>query len=342
MRWLVLLAGSAALSGLATGVVRRYALERRLLDHPNERSSHERPTPRGGGLALAGVVLGGVALAGMLGWVPAAVSVAVTGGGLVVAGIGLVDDHRPQPVGLRAALHLLAAVWAVAWLGGLPDLRIGLHSVHLGWSGSVVAVLGIAWAINLYNFMDGIDGLAAGQAVVAAGLGGAFLLAEGPDGLALVALLACGASLGFLPWNWPPARIFMGDVGSGLLGFVFGSLALASERAGSLPLIGWILLLGTFVFDASVTLARRMLSGARWYEAHRTHGYQRAVQSGWSHRRVTGVLLILATVLGGLAWLAWRRPAWSLAAMMLAVVLLGAGYLALERRRPMAPRPEPM
>ncbi len=337
MKWLLLTTLSIILSGLVTGVVRRYAVKQRLLDRPNERSSHDRPTPRGGGLALAAIVLGGVVVAGLLGWVPPRVGIAVVGGGLIVAIIGLVDDHRPQPAGLRAALHLIAASWAVFWLGGLPELRLGLHTVHLGRLGAVLGVLGVAWAVNFYNFMDGIDGLAAGQAVITAGLGGAFLLADGQEGLAVIAVLTFGASLGFLPWNWPVARIFMGDVGSGLLGFVFASVALASERAGSFPLIGWVLLLGAFVYDASVTLARRMLAGERWYEAHRTHAYQRAIQSGWTHQQVTSVLLVLAAVLGAIGWLAWRWPGRMAEAVILAVVILTAGYLGLERRRPMAP-----
>ncbi len=333
----LVIAGLAAILGVVlTGMVRRYAIARALVDHPNARSSHSRPTPRGGGLAVAAIILGGTAALTLAGWTDAATGIAVGGGGLAVAIVGWLDDHGSLSPLVRAGVHLLAASWAVAWLGGLTLLRVGPEAIALGPAGTLLGVVALAWAVNLYNFMDGIDGLAAGQAVVVAALGGSCLLRDGATGLGLIAALTLGASAGFLAWNWSPARIFMGDVGSGLLGFVFGALALGSEHRGSLPALGWLLLLGTFVLDATLTLLRRMLAGERWFEAHRTHAYQRAVQSGWSHRRVTSVMLLLTAGLALPAWGLWRGVLGPGAALGAGGLLLLVAYLAVERRRPMA------
>jgi Fuc2NAc and GlcNAc transferase len=198
-----------------------------------------------------------------------------------------------------------------------------------------MAALAIAWCANLYNFMDGIDGLAATEAVVVGGAGGLLLLRAGAPDLALIALLSAAASTGFLVWNWPPAQIFMGDAGSGLLGFLFGALAVVSVKRGVLSPSVWLLLLGVFLFDATATLVRRFLAGERWYSAHRLHAYQRAVQSGLSHRTVTGSVLALNCALASLAVLVALHPEWTLASLAVATALLLGSYLTVEHRRPM-------
>lgn len=282
----VLLVAGVAAAGL-TGLSRSYALRRALLDIPNERSSHSVPTPRGGGLAIVVTLAVGMAILGMAGVVPARLVWAMLVGGTLVAGVGWLDDHRHVPPRWRALVHMVAAVWAVYCLGGLSQFRLGGETWHLGWLGSVLAVVAIVWLINLYNFMDGIDALA-GLEAVTAGLGAAVLLWwAGNPGLAAVAALVAASCGGFLWWNWPPARIFMGDVGSGLLGYWFAVLALAGEKSGDLPGVAWLILLAVFVLDATFTLIARVLRGERWYTAHRSHAYQRGVQLGCSHRRVS-------------------------------------------------------
>lgn len=319
--------------GLA-GLVRRYALARALLDIPNERSSHSAPTPRGGGLAIVVVVLVGLVALALAGWVGPRVAAALTGGGGMVAAVGWLDDRRGVSAAGRLTVHAAAAAWTVAWLRGLPDLTVGAGSVHLGPAGSLLAVLAIAWATNLYNFMDGIDGLAAAEAVIV-GLVATLLLSTREPSLALVAILVLAAAAGFLFWNWPPARLFMGDVGSGFLGFLFGALAVASENARALPALLWLVLLGPFFVDATLTLLRRMVRGERWLTAHRSHAYQRAVQAGWSHGRVTGVVIGLSAVLGVLGSFAARDPALLGAVLAAACGILGALYVVIERWRPM-------
>ncbi|HEU0080065.1 MAG TPA: hypothetical protein VFQ76_20630, partial [Longimicrobiaceae bacterium] len=204
-----------------------------------------------------------------------------------------------------------------------------------GVGGALLAVVALVWLTNLYNFLDGIDGIAGGEAVAVGGVGGALLWAAGERGLAAVALVAAAAGAGFLVWNWQPARIFMGDVGSGFLGFLFGALAVASERVEGPPALVWILLLGVFVVDATLTLLRRAGRGERLHEAHRRHAYQRAVQSGLSHARVAGAVLAIDALLAALGAAAWLRPAWALPGFAAGAAVLLLAYAGVERRRPM-------
>ena len=308
-----------------TGTVHTYALRRSLLDIPNDRSSHSVPTPRGGGVAIAVTLAVGMAVLGLIGLVPAKLVWALLGGGILVAGIGWWDDHRHVPPRWRAAVHVLAALWAVYCLGGLAGITLGGTVWHLGWLGSLLAVIAIVWLINLYNFMDGIDGLA-GLEAVTTGLGAAALAWwGGAPGLAAAAALVAASCGGFLWWNWPPAKIFMGDVGSGLLGYCFAVLALAGEKSGAVPGVVWLILLAVFAFDATFTLISRVLRGEQWYTAHRSHAYQRGVQLGYSHRRVTATVGGINTFI--LLPLAAAAVAYPVAQPWIAVVLLLAAWM---------------
>ena len=330
---LVVMAGGA--TWILTGAVRRYALAKSMLDVPNDRSSHAMPTARGGGLAIAVMTLGGIAILGAMAWISSSVAVALFGGGVVVAVTGWIDDRVGVAAGVRGLVHLGAAGWAVYWLSGLQTLQIGWMEVPLGFAGSLLAVLGIVWAINSYNFMDGIDGLAAVEGVSVGLFGGLLLLAGGEAGLAAVAFVVAAASGGFLPWNWAPAKIFMGDAGSGLLGFLFGTLAVASEKADAVPVLVWVLLLAVFVFDSTVTLARRVYRRERWYEAHKSHAYQRAVQAGRSHASTTVAVIGINVAFGIVSWITLRAPALLLPTLMIGVAALTWLYLHVEQSLPM-------
>ena len=330
----VFIVAAGIVSWLLASRVRLYALDR-LLDIPNERSSHSSPTPRGGGLAIAVTALGGIVIAAIFGWIDWDLAIALSGGGAMIATVGWVDDHRDLPALTRFAVQFISAGWAMFWIGGLPSLSVGFASVNLGLIGTVLGVIGIVWAINLYNFVDGIDGLAAGEAISTGVIGGMILVAMGHVGLAMVSFVIAAASAGFLPLNWAPAKLFMGDVGSGMLGYLFAVLAIASENVGAVPLLIWVLLLGAFVFDATVTLCRRIAHGERWYHAHHSHAYQRMVQAGRSHAQVSTTILIINLALAVLAIVAWLRPTFFLIAIGAGAVLLSVIYLSVERIKPM-------
>jgi Fuc2NAc and GlcNAc transferase len=323
---IVLVSAAFPLAVLFTGAVRRYAMRAGVLDVPNERSLHTKITPRGGGLSIAVLFLLGVAALVLAGEIPARLGVALFGGGLLVAGVGWWDDRKPLPASVRFTVHVLAAAWSLWWLGGFTSLSLGRWTLALGPAGWVIGLFGIVWATNLYNFMDGTDGLASSEAVTVGLAAGLLELGAGAWELAVLCWLLAAASAGFLVWNWPPAKVFMGDAGSGFLGFTFATLAVASDGQGALPLLGWALLLGVFLADATITLLRRMSEGEPWHKAHRTHAYQLAVQAGWSHGQVTLVVLGLNVVLALLAGAAWRWPE----LLPVTVTLGGAGLLMLH------------
>jgi Fuc2NAc and GlcNAc transferase len=234
--------------------------------------------------------------------------------------VGFLDDHFPIPARVRLLVHFAAAGWALWKLNGMGPLHLGWIIWNWGWVGQLVALVGLVWMINLYNFMDGIDGIAGVEAVCASGLGGLLLAWSGLGGLAECALVLAAASAGFLVWNWPPARIFMGDVGSGFLGFVFGVLAIASAKERPWMLWPWLILLSIFIVDSIVTLLRRLLTGARWYQAHCSHAYQHAARRWGSHSKVT--LTIAAVNVAWLFPLAYGACVWPAAAPLFAVVAL--------------------
>lgn len=332
---LLLVAISGVLSLALTGRVRAYALHRDLLDHPNDRSSHTIPTPRGGGAA----VIVSATLVMALGAVFDLINVrhvSIFGAGMLVLGlVGWADDARNLKPAFRLAVHVAVAAGTVYMLGGLPLLRLGNASIAVGVLGFAIATLAIVWSINLFNFMDGIDGLAGSQAVLIFATIAVLLFIRGDNSLAAVAAILAASSGGFLVWNWPPAKIFLGDVGSGPIGYMIAALALASENHQSVPLTAFAIIYGVFICDASVTLIRRFLRGRRITEAHRDHAYQRLTRAWGSHRPVTkwtaGVTLVLALI----AAVSTMNEAWLGPALLITVLLLAILLFAVERRAPM-------
>jgi len=324
-----------------TRLVWRGALAFRLLDIPNERSSHERPTPRGGGLAVALVGSAVTLGAWLLGALAPHAALALIGGGLLVAAVGILDDWRGLRWRYRFVAQVIAAGWALVWLGGFPAVDLGITRLDLGPLGSGIALLGIVWGTNFFNFMDGIDGIAASEAIAVGGVGGLLLLAAGHPGLAAVAFGVAGGAAGFLRHNWMPARIFLGDVGSTWLGFTLCTLAVASANAGAVPMIVWGILLGAFVFDGTVTLARRVRNGHPVHAPHRQHAFCRATRWGWSHARVTRAVMALNVILAALAVAAWARPVLLLPGAAIGIVILTGAYRWVERRLPMEEEWEP-
>ncbi len=333
-------AGAFVTCAILTGLMRRLAVSHGVLDVPNERSAHVTPTPRGGGVAI---VIAASAAFALLAWravVPVDLMLALLGGGVAVALVGFFDDRLQLAPAVRIVVHLAAALWALACLGGLPPLRIAGHLVEFGWFGYALGAIGIVWTLNLFNFMDGIDGIAASEAVFISWSGAALALVSGIAAVPAAGFTFGAACCGFLWWNWPPAKIFMGDVGSGYLGFVIAVLAVAAARANAIALFVWLVLGGVFFVDATVTFVRRLVRGERVYQAHRSHAYQWLARRWGSHRRVTiATLAVNLLWLLPLAWLAATQPnraaIWSAIALApLVVVALFAGSGRRESRTP--------
>lgn len=315
-----------ATSALLTGVVRHFAMASGMVDIPNSRSSHTRTTARGGGLSVAVATTAGMIALAVTGVVAEDLALAIAAGGGAVALIGFLDDRYAVRPAIRFIVHACAASWAVIWLGGLPPLLVGDHLITLGVAGYVIAVLGIMWVLNLFNFMDGIDGIAATEAVfITCGGALAGLFGAGANEVTAGALVLALASGGFLCWNWPPAKVFLGDVGSGYLGYVIAVCALAAGRSNPVALWVWLILGGAFFVDATVTLVRRLLRGERVYEAHRSHAYQWLARRWRSHAKVT-VALLVVNLLWLLPWalLAAALPRYASTAVLAALVPLAA------------------
>lgn len=282
-----------------TGRLYHYALHRELLDIPNARSSHSTPTPRGGGLSIVVVTLLSALIGAVLYPDQSGLVCLLAFTGLSYAALGWLDDHFDLPSLVRFVIQLLFAFIAIGWLATTEGMA-------LPWNVPAyllipVAVLWVVWMANLYNFMDGIDGIAAIEALVLSATSAAWFGAIGADGMMLIVLAVAGSSLGFLCWNWSPARIFMGDAGSVALGALFAMIALIGSSHYAIPMTAFFILYAVFLVDATLTLVKRMLRGEKWWQAHRSHYYQRAVQSGWSHGQVSGAVLIINIVLAGLA-----------------------------------------
>ena len=315
-------AGVAA-AALLTGLVRVLLRRHDVMDRPNERSSHEAAVPRGGGIAVVGVLLaawlalwlwGACDTCGTLFWVALA-------GALGLAAVSWLDDLRG---GLPAGPRLFAQIAAVgAGIVALPGDGLVFQGALPAVVDHALAAAAWLWFVNLFNFMDGIDGLSGAEG---AGLGlGAFLLAllgAVPAGLGPLGLVLAGVSLGFLLWNWNPARIFLGDVGSVPLGYLAGWLMLALAAAGAWQAA--LLLPAYYVADATVTLAVRLLRGRPIWEAHREHFYQRVVAAGWSHARAVRLIAGHNLLLIGLAVASQQGAAAAGAALAAGAILVAA------------------
>ena len=297
-----------------TWLARRYAISRQLLDEPGDRRSHSTPTPRGGGIAIVAAMLLAIGYLAFRDPAMASALNAIAGGLGLVAGIGWIDDHRPLPPLLRLVVQALAALllgWAISALGG-------------GRFAASASVLTAMVLVNVWNFMDGIDGLAASQAVLVA-LAYGFLAQSGPP--AWLALALAAACMGFLPFNVPRARIFLGDVGSGALGYL---LAVLVAWTVFLPHGGWraasmLLPLAAFLVDASLTLLTRMLKRQRWWLPHTEHAYQH-----WARRRRGHGMVTLAYAGWTAVMILFMLAAGSrgLAFNMLTLVVAGLGGIA--------------
>ena len=349
--WLAI-AGALAVSAGITAIAIRYARHRRLLDHPGARRSHSVPTPRGGGIGIVVAVLAFACVPDIVRGpaAPRAMAIALAVAVAIVAAVGWIDDHRGLPARTRFAAHCIAALAFLApivWSLLAFALEIGQAaslSVAVIWLAMIAVAVAIVWSINLHNFMDGIDGLLAAQSIFVFAAIAALMAMRDADPRALEVAIFGAAVLGFLPFNFPRARIFMGDVGSGVLGLLVAVAVLRLFGDRTIAYATGLMLCSAFVVDATATLVSRVVRGRRWYSAHREHLYQWLVRSGFSHAGVVTLYMgwNLLVVVPVVAWINRAPPTMDLdnpplqrtgIAEAAAVYLLGIGVWILGKRR---------
>jgi UDP-N-acetylmuramyl pentapeptide phosphotransferase/UDP-N-acetylglucosamine-1-phosphate transferase len=323
--------------GLLAAVLTRWLIHPdapiRLLDQPNERSLHTSPTPRTGGIAICVTLFAAwlvLALTTHLQFFP----INILLGAVIIAAIAMLDDRHNLSAGLRLLVQISAAL--VMIYGGffiqgevVPGIIFAANTAAM----TAMTVLLTLWLINLYNFMDGMDGFAGGMAVIGFGTLSVLGWAQGDILFAGSALTVCAAAAGFLWFNFPPARIFMGDSGSTTLGFLVAAFAIWGSRRGITPVWLSLVIFSPFVVDATVTLLKRALRGEPVWRAHRSHYYQRLVQLGWGHRRTVTVEY---AVMLGCAGLAWQMKSANTRTQWVMLCVLAGGYIlaamAIHRR----------
>lgn len=294
-------------SAILTGLFRLVAQRVRLIDVPVSRSAHSKPVPVGGGISIVALILLVIAYCYWTGQIPANEFAALMAG-LVIACIGIVDDMKQLNVRWRIPAQFLASSYVVYCLGDVPAIDFGLFNFPESMLLNVLAIFALVWLLNLFNFMDGIDGIAATE-LIAVNVVSLIIVINSDAVLTLLSASFAAAAAGFLLWNWAPAKIFMGDVGSSFIGFTLGVMALLSLFHGSMTVWTWVLLLGVFIVDATLTLFVRFRRRQRWYEGHASHAYQNAARHYKSHAKVTiAILLINLFWLGPLAWLSMQYP----------------------------------
>lgn len=319
------------LSWLATGWLRGF-LSRHALDIPNERSAHMQPIPRGGGIAIWFSCSLGLILLALWEKISPSTLLALLGAGSLATLSGFLDDRAAQGIKAETRLlfHLCAVLWGVSLIGGIETIRIGDFIWHWGFAEHILLAMVMIWIINLTNFMDGLNGLAASESLFVVSAAGVLAWLSGDETTFLLCLLLAFATAGFLPWNAGRAKIFLGDAGAYFLGMMIALLALISARNGSVSPWCWMILFAVFLADSGTALLRRMAdSPTAWKEPHRTHACQHLSRYWQSHARVclaAGAINIF--LLTPIALLAWMHERW--AAALAALTLAGMTLLAIR------------
>jgi UDP-N-acetylmuramyl pentapeptide phosphotransferase/UDP-N-acetylglucosamine-1-phosphate transferase len=280
-----IIAAIGFLSYSLTYLIRNFALRKNLIDIPNERSLHDIPTPKGGGIAITLSWYIGISVLFFSGIIERDLYFALLSG-ILIAVVSLIDDVRGLKPIFRLIVHFMTAILAFYFLKGLRPLVMPELNINYNFIIYPLAIIGMVWFINLFNFMDGVDGFASVEVVTIA----AVLFVMSWNIITLV-LIMCVA--GFLCWNWPKAKIFMGDVGSTQLGFILIVLGIYFHNTFEFSILNWIMLTSPFWFDATLTLFRRWRNKEKLSEAHRKHAYQRIVQAGISHEKVNIFLILI-------------------------------------------------
>ena len=313
------------LSFLFTFLVRKWAIHKSIMDHPNERSSHTISTPRGGGVAIATTWFLGLVYFKWSGQINSTLFWALLSG-LPLALIGFLDDILNLKPEIRFLIQFVSAGLALFFLGGFHTIDLGFCVVSNIWIFTPIALIAIVWAINLFNFLDGIDGYISTE-VIFIGLSMLFLFSDN------IGLLLAAAVLGFLFWNWQKARIFMGDVSSTLLGFNVAVFAIFYQNTGKTSIIVWLILTSVFWFDATITLFRRIRNNENLGQAHRKHAFQRIVQAGFSHQKTVLWALCFNVIGLGFVWGSLQLPQYAILFLLIDILLLFFVHRYIDKKK---------
>jgi UDP-N-acetylmuramyl pentapeptide phosphotransferase/UDP-N-acetylglucosamine-1-phosphate transferase len=309
-----------------TFIVRRIALKKQILDIPNERSSHTYPTPRGGGIAIVLAWYAGLIVLFINRIIEPSLFLALISG-FLLALVGLLDDVITLKPLIRILAQLLTVLTGLYFIGGLRTLYIDDLQIAVPLILNLLVVLGAIWFINLYNFLDGIDGYASTETIsIAIGL---YIVTRNP--LLLILVLSV---LGFLIWNWPKAKIFMGDIGSTQLGYILIILSIYFNNNMQFNFIGFIILSSLFWFDATLTLYKRWRNQERLSQAHKKHYYQRIVQYGFSHQKTVIYSIALNLIFIGLVCLSEENQLLYIASIIICVVINSCLVCQIDKRFP--------
>lgn len=324
----ILFAFVASVGG--TWLVRAWLEKRRVVDLPNERSLHQRSTVTGGGAAVSMVL---VLLWIGLSWMDSAPDGAILIPIIGLSLIGLMDDFYNLPWAPKLVLQLAVAVSFVSVYGPFTRLDLfGLLVLETPWINIAASMLWIVAMVNIYNFMDGIDGLGGGYGALTCCVLGLWFAAIGDQGLSVYLWGGMAACLGFLVWNWAPAKIFLGDTGSMLIGGVLAAAALMGQREHEIPVSAFVLLYAVFIADTTYTLGRRARRGEKLWQAHKEHVYQRVVQCGLGHAAVTGIILAISAIIGVLASLEMSGATPRLLWLAICLAILWTALIVVKKR----------
>jgi len=337
MNWIDYFLVLFAASWAGVGLFRWYAVRKGMLDAPNDRSSHKEPKPRGGGIIF---VLGSAILAGALYYynILEQHELMYFAPALIVGLLGFMDDKYGLSATVRFFVQSACAVVMLFLLkeGGHLAQQYIQEYINIPLPLSFLLLTGaVVWFTNLFNFMDGTDGIAATEALFCLGIGGFIIFQSKGYDYATFAWGICALVAGFLTWNWPNAKLFMGDSGSGFLGFIIAGFALISCKLFNISIIVWLILTSLFWFDASVTLLRRIWAKEKWLKPHRKHAYQRMAQAGWSHGQVLVSTIMINSILSSMAIWAFYRPQLAEIILMMSVAFLTTIYILVELVKPM-------
>jgi Fuc2NAc and GlcNAc transferase len=310
---------SVVLSWFLTSQVRQYALAKNLLDFPNVRSSHSVPTPRGGGIAIVIVLLLSGVVSLFLPNAPIRNLLCLLLATLAFGVLGWQDDKHDLSASVRFLVQILIAALSSVWLlWNLPGWSLSFVGIVI----LLLTVLWIVWMANLYNFMDGIDGISAVESIILGVTTSYWFAMSGSISIAIICIAVAGAAMGFLRWNWSPAKIFMGDVGSLALGAFFAILAIIGSTSLDIPFAAFLILYAVYLADSGVTLLTRIFKGEKWWQAHRSHFYQRAVQSGFSHSQVSLAVMMINIIFSVIASLLILEVVNTISAIVVTMAIL--------------------